>query len=69
MIFLVFPIYSAEENVEMGIAFMSGGVSQKGREILNDRGEGYSLKLIFSNEKGEYLSNVPWLFIDLPNGT
>jgi hypothetical protein len=37
---------------------MSGGVSQTEREILKDRGKGYSLKLIFSSKGGKYLSNV-----------
>lgn len=63
MIFLALPLYSAEddffkENMERGIAFLSGGVSQTEREILKDRGKGYSLKLIFSSKRGEYLSNV-----------
>lgn len=63
MIFLALPLYSAEddlfkENRERGIAFLSGGVSQAEREILEDRGKGYSLKLIFSSKRGEYLSNV-----------
>jgi hypothetical protein len=56
-------IYSAEENFlkkggEGGIAFLSGGVGQHEREILKEMGKGYSLKLIFSNRKGEYLTNV-----------
>jgi hypothetical protein len=63
MIFLPSPLFSAEgnlfkENRERGIAFMSGGVSQTEREILNERGKGYTLKLIFSSKRGEYLSNV-----------
>jgi len=36
----------------------SGGVSQTEREILNERGKGYTLKLIFSSKGGEYLSNA-----------
>ncbi len=56
-------IYSAEgdflkEGGEGGIAFVSGGVGQEGREILKGMGKEYTLKLIFSNKKGEYLSDV-----------
>jgi hypothetical protein len=63
IIFLALPLYSAEEdlfkeNRERGIAFISGGVSQTEREILKERGKGYTLKLIFSSKKGEYFSNV-----------
>jgi hypothetical protein len=63
MIFFALPLYSTEEdlfqkNREMGIAFMSGGVSQTERKILNERGKEYTLKLIFSSKKGDYLSNV-----------
>jgi hypothetical protein len=55
--------YAAEEDLlekgrEEPIAFMSGGVNQTEREILNERRKGYTLKLIFSSKKGEFLSNV-----------
>lgn len=61
--FLALPLYSQDtdlfkENKERGIAFMSGGVSQTEREVLKERGKRYSLKLIFSSKRGEYLSNV-----------
>lgn len=74
MVFLGLPLYSAEEdlfneNLEKGIAFMSGGVSQTEREILKDRGKGYSLKLIFSSKSGEYLSNVIVKVFDQENQT
>jgi hypothetical protein len=56
-------ICSAEEDFfvkgsEKGIAFISGGVGLKEREILEEMGKGYSLKLMFSDKKGEYLSDV-----------
>jgi hypothetical protein len=56
-------IYSAEEDFlgkgsEKGIAFLSGGVGERERGIFKEMGKGYSLKLIFSNRKGEYLSDV-----------
>jgi hypothetical protein len=74
IIFLALPLYSAEEdlfkeNRERGIAFISGGVSQTEREILKDRGKGYSLKLIFSSKRGEYLSNVIVKVFDQKNQT
>ena len=48
---------------------MSGGVSQTEREILKDRGKGYTLKLIFSSKRGEYLSNVIVKVLDQKNQT
>lgn len=41
-----------------GISFLSGGVGVREREILNEMGKGYSLKMVFSNKRGEYLSNI-----------
>ncbi len=40
------------------INLLSGGVGEVEREILREIGKDYALKLIFSNEKGEYLSDV-----------
>jgi len=62
-IVFAFSIYSAEEDFfkkgsERGIAFLSGGVGQTEREILKEMGKEYSLKLMFSNKQGEYLSDV-----------
>lgn len=63
MVVYAISMYSMEENYlkrenQGGIAFLSGGVGQYEREILKEQGKAYSLKLIFSNRKGEYLSNV-----------
>lgn len=63
MVVFAISIYSAEEDFlkresQGGIAFLSGGVGQHEREVLKEMGRDYSLKLIFSNRKGEYLSNV-----------
>jgi len=63
MVVFAMSIYSAEENFlkkgsEGGIAFLSGGIGQHEREILKKMGKDYSLKLIFSNRKSEYLSDV-----------
>lgn len=41
-----------------GIPFLSGGVGVREREILNEMGKSYSLKMVFSNKKGEYLSDI-----------
>lgn len=55
-------VYSEEDFLKKGsegrIAFLSGGVGQPEREILKEKGKAYPLKLIFSNKKGEYLSDV-----------
>ena len=62
---VVFPllICSAEEDFlkrekQRDITLLSGGVGEAEREILSEIGKDYALKLIFSNEKGEYLSDV-----------
>jgi hypothetical protein len=60
---------SFKKNSERGIAFMGGGMSQTEREILKDRGKGYSLKLIFSSKRGEFLSNVIVKVFDQKNQT
>lgn len=56
-------IYSIEENLlqkgsERGIAFLSGGFGEREREILSEKAKEYSLKLIFSDRKGEYIFDV-----------
>jgi hypothetical protein len=43
---------------EGNILFLSGGVGLTERDILDQEGKRYSLKLVFSNKKGEYLSDV-----------
>jgi len=63
MVLFVLSILFAEEEFlktrrEGSIAFMSGGVGEREREILKEMGRDYSLKLIFLNKKGEYLSDV-----------
>ena len=63
MTIFVHPISSGEEDFlkmgrSEGISFLSGGVGREEREILKDLGKGYSLKMVFSNRKGEYLSDV-----------
>jgi hypothetical protein len=61
--FFSISIYSSDEyfltkGSEKGIAFISGGVGLEEREILKEMGKEYSLKLMFSDKKGEYLSNI-----------
>jgi len=63
MVLFVLSILFAEEDFlkpmrEGSVAFLSGGVGEREREILKEMGRDYSLKLIFSNKKGEYLSDV-----------
>lgn len=63
MVLFVLSILFAEEDFlktrrEGSIAFLSGGVGEREREILKEMGKDYPLKLIFSNKKGEYLSDV-----------
>ncbi|HSB06566.1 MAG TPA: carboxypeptidase-like regulatory domain-containing protein [Thermodesulfobacteriota bacterium] len=63
MMLYIFLIYSAEENFSKrektkNITFLSGGVSEPERKNLEEMGRNYSLKVIFSNESGEYPSEV-----------
>jgi hypothetical protein len=63
MVIFILPPCSGEEDLfEKGragdISFLSGGVGKQEREILKEIGGKYPLKLIFSNKKGEYLSDV-----------
>lgn len=62
IVLFALSVYSEEDFLKKGsegrIAFLSGGVGQPEREILKERGKAYPLKLIFSNKKGEYLSDV-----------
>lgn len=63
MVIFMLPICSAEEDLfekgrEGDISFLSSGVGKQEREILKEIGKEYLLKLIFSNKKGKYLSNV-----------
>jgi hypothetical protein len=63
MMLYIFLIYSAEENFlkrkkTENITFLSGGLSEPERKNLEEMGRKYSLKVIFSNERGEYLSEV-----------
>jgi len=62
-------IYPAEENVlkrkkTESITFLSGGLSQPERKNLEEMGKKYSLKLIFSDSRGEYLSEVTVTIFD-----
>src|SRR4030067_1252912 len=63
MMLYIFLIYSAEENFlktkkPENITFFSGGLSEPERKNLEEMGRKYSLKVTFSNERGEYLSEV-----------
>jgi len=65
----ILSISSGEEEFvkrgsDRGISFLSGGVGLREREILKEMGKDYSLKMIFSNKKGEYLSDVVVKILD-----
>ena len=59
----VLLIYSADDNTlerkkTENITFLSGGLNELERRNLEEMGKEYSLKVIFANEKGEYLPEV-----------
>ena len=69
MLIPVLSAYSSEESFlkkgkEGRIAFLSGGVGQEEREALKQMGREYPLKLMFSNRKGEDLSDVTVKVLD-----
>ena len=63
MMLYIFLIYSAEEGFLQrkgleNVTFLSGGLSEREREAIQEMAKKYSLKLMFSNKKGKYLSDV-----------
>lgn len=59
---MVSPPLKGEDFIKKGghsnVTFLSGGVGSDEREVLAEMGKNYPVKLIFSNRKGEFLSNV-----------
>lgn len=51
-------ILIVEGKTIQGFPYLSGGVSSDEREVMEERGKTYNLKLIFAAKTGEYLSNV-----------
>ena len=49
------------------ITFLSGGLTEPERKNLEEMGKKYSLKVIFSNARGEYLSDVTMTILDQTN--
>ena len=69
MVMYMLSFHSGEESFlqkrrEKNITFLSGGVSERERENLQEMGKKYSLKLMFSKKKGEYLSDVTVKILD-----
>jgi len=63
MMFYICLIYSADENYlkrkkTESVTFLSGGLSEPERKNLEEMGRKYSLKVMFSKERGEYLSEA-----------
>lgn len=54
---------------QRGLSFLSGGVGLRERELLKEMGKNYSLKMIFSNQRGEYLANVTVKIMDTTGKT
>lgn len=56
-----------KKGTEGKFSFLSGGVGQNERDFLIEKGKAYPLKLIFSNKKGEYLSNIEVKIFEMSN--
>jgi hypothetical protein len=51
-------IVIVEGKTTQGFPYLSGGVSSDEREVMEERGKSYNLKLMFAAKTGAYLSNV-----------
>ena len=54
---------------DKGISFLSGGAGLREREILNEMGKDYPLKMVFSNKMGEFLTDVVVKILDQDENT
>ncbi len=46
------------KGTQGNIVYLNGGIGKEERDLLNEAGIAYSLKLIFSNKEGQYISDV-----------
>ena len=51
-------VYPVEVKIHNGIKFMSGGFGYDERDALRKRGHNFSLKVMFSQKGGDYMSDV-----------
>jgi hypothetical protein len=47
-----------EGKTSQGFPYLSGGVSSDEREVMEERGKAYNVKLVFAEKTGAYLSHV-----------
>ena len=55
---LASAIAITEGKTEQGFAFLSGGVSSDEREVMEQKGKAYNVKLSFAEKRGPYLSDI-----------
>lgn len=51
-------IIIVEGKTAQGFPYLSGGVGSDEREVLEERGKAYNVKLVFAEKTGAYLSNI-----------
>lgn len=61
-------IIIVEGKTTQGFPYLSGGVSSDEREVMEERGKSYNVKLIFAGKTGAYLSNVKLVIGDTKGG-
>ncbi len=61
-------ILIVEGKTIQGFAYLSGGVSSDEREVMEERGKSYNVKLVFAEKTGAYLSNVKLVIADTKGG-
>jgi hypothetical protein len=61
-------IIIVEGKTTQGFPYLSGGVSSDEREVMEERGKSFNLKLIFAAKTGAYLSNVKLVIGDTKGG-
>jgi len=57
-------IVIVEGKTAEGVSYFSGGVSSDEREVMEERGKTYNLKLVFAEKSGAYLANVKLVIAD-----
>jgi hypothetical protein len=57
-------IIIVEGKTTQGFPYLSGGVGSDEREVMEERGKAYNVKLVFAEKTGAYLSNVKLVIED-----
>jgi len=62
------PPVIIEGKSDQRFSYLSGGVSSDEREVMEERGKIFNLKLVFAEKTGDYLANVSLTIRDAKGG-